>query len=90
MIVNPERELQDAILAAWRFAAQAHLGQTLPDGDLPYVVHVGSVAMEVMAAHALEPLAAPDPLQVLHSAREGIWISVSVPKTACSRSMSSS
>ena len=59
MTANHEGDLQDATLAAWRYAAQAHLGQTLPDGDLPYVVHVGTVAMEVMAAHALDPLADP-------------------------------
>lgn len=57
---KPANDLQDAILAAWRFAAQAHLGQTLPDGDLPYVIHIGTVAMEVLATHAMEPLANPN------------------------------
>lgn len=40
---------------AWHFAAQAHAGQTMPGGsDLPYLVHIGSVALEVMAALAAE------------------------------------
>ena len=50
---------QEAWLRAWRFAAQAHAGQTLPDGDLPYIVHLGAVSMEVLVAHQLEPLARP-------------------------------
>jgi (p)ppGpp synthase/HD superfamily hydrolase len=37
----------DAWLAAWRFAADAHQGQLVPGSQLPYVVHVGAVAMEV-------------------------------------------
>lgn len=52
-------ELQEAWLRAWRFAARAHAGQTLPDGELPYVVHLGAVAMEVLVAHQLEPLGRP-------------------------------
>lgn len=39
---------------AWRFAAQAHAGQTMPDSDLPYLVHIGSVTLEVTAALAAE------------------------------------
>ncbi|NVB38151.1 bifunctional (p)ppGpp synthetase/guanosine-3',5'-bis(diphosphate) 3'-pyrophosphohydrolase [Pseudenhygromyxa sp. WMMC2535] len=41
----------DAWLQAWRFAAAAHQGQQVPDSDLPYLVHIGAVAMEV--SHAL-------------------------------------
>lgn len=40
----------DAWLAAWRFAADAHQGQHVPGSGLPYVVHVGAVAMEVANA----------------------------------------
>lgn len=43
--------LQDAWLAAWKFAAAAHRNQKIPGQDLPYVVHLGAVAMEVMVAH---------------------------------------
>jgi (p)ppGpp synthase/HD superfamily hydrolase len=53
-------ELQEAWLRAWRFAARAHAGQTLPDGDLPYLVHLGAVAMEVLVAHQLQPFARPE------------------------------
>lgn len=42
----------DAYPAAWRFAAEVHHGQKFPDTELPYILHVGQVAMEVMAAIA--------------------------------------
>lgn len=51
---------QETYLAAWRFAAAAHRQQKLPGTDLPYVVHIGAVAMEVIAACAVEPVAMPD------------------------------
>jgi (p)ppGpp synthase/HD superfamily hydrolase len=35
---------------AWHFAAKAHLGQTVPGSELPYIVHVGNVALVVMTA----------------------------------------
>ncbi|MEZ4637991.1 MAG: hypothetical protein R2856_24030 [Caldilineaceae bacterium] len=41
---------QEKYLAAWLFAAEAHGVQTVPGTALPYVVHVGAVAMEVTAA----------------------------------------
>lgn len=55
----------DAWLETWRFAADAHQGQSLPGSALPYVVHVGAVAMEVCSAITLraqqgEPVAQPD------------------------------
>ena len=40
---------QDAYLKALDFAAKAHLGQTIPGGEVPYTVHLCQVAMEVMA-----------------------------------------
>jgi (p)ppGpp synthase/HD superfamily hydrolase len=53
MPLNP-----DAVVAALTFAAKHHLGQTVsgPAG-LPYLLHVGSVAMEVVAALSSEPAA---------------------------------
>ncbi len=39
---------------AYRFAARAHLGQPMPESDLPYLVHVGSVTAEVIAALRVE------------------------------------
>lgn len=40
----------DLYYNALRFAAAAHRGQTLPGTNLPYLVHLSNVAMEVMAA----------------------------------------
>lgn len=42
--------LQDLVLEAWNYAAVAHGDQCVPGSDLPYLRHVGSVAMEVMSA----------------------------------------
>lgn len=55
----------DAWLEAWAFAARAHHGQPFPGSELPYVVHVAAVAMEVSHAIALRavgahPVAEPD------------------------------
>ncbi len=44
---------QDLYLKAWNFACQAHSGQTLPGSDIPYINHIGTVAMEVLAAISL-------------------------------------
>ena len=33
-----------AYIEALHFAAAAHAGQTMPNGDLPYLVHVVTVA----------------------------------------------
>ena len=41
---------QDLYLAALHFAADRHRGQLVPSSERPYVVHVTSVAMEVVAA----------------------------------------
>lgn len=52
---SPDRYLQAA-----RFAARAHLTQKYPGSELPYLLHVTTVAAEVMAALAREPAALPD------------------------------
>jgi len=41
---------QDGYAQAYQFAAQAHNGQTVPGTNLPYLMHVSLVSMEVMAA----------------------------------------
>ncbi len=41
---------QDQFLKAWNFASSIHNGQTLPGSDIPYINHIGLVAMEAMAA----------------------------------------
>jgi (p)ppGpp synthase/HD superfamily hydrolase len=48
---------QEDYIHAYRFAAQAHQGQKFPGTDLPYLVHLGFVAMEVIAALRIEPQA---------------------------------
>ncbi len=46
----------DRYVAALEFAAQRHLTQKIPGSDLPYVVHVTSVAAEVIAGLATTPV----------------------------------
>jgi (p)ppGpp synthase/HD superfamily hydrolase len=50
----------DLYLDAIRFAAERHAGQLVPGSALPYMVHIASVAAEVMGALAREPCARPD------------------------------
>ncbi len=50
----------DRYVVALRFAAARHRGQLVPGTDLPYLVHVASVAAEVLAAIAAEPVDDPD------------------------------
>lgn len=45
---------QDSYIKAYRFAAQAHRGQMVPGTDLPYIMHLSFVCMEVIAALNLE------------------------------------
>lgn len=42
--------LQTAYQRAIRFAARQHQGQLIPGSELPYVVHLSNVAMEILAA----------------------------------------
>lgn len=49
-------DLADIMQAAWDFAACAHVRQFVPGSDLPYLKHLGSVAMEILAAHQIEPI----------------------------------
>jgi len=50
----------DRYVAALRFAAERHRGQLVPDSDLPYLLHVTSVAGEVIAALPATPGADAD------------------------------
>ena len=45
---------QDVYAKAYRFAADVHNGQLLPGTELPYIVHVTLVAMEIVAAFQYE------------------------------------
>ena len=44
----------DEYIRTYRFAANAHLGQLMPDSVLPYIVHVSLVTMEIIAALQVE------------------------------------
>ncbi|HUS29322.1 MAG TPA: HD domain-containing protein [Kofleriaceae bacterium] len=50
----------DRYVAAMRFAAERHLAQKEPGSELPYLVHIVSVAAEVIAALPTTTLADPD------------------------------
>jgi (p)ppGpp synthase/HD superfamily hydrolase len=41
---------QESYIEAYRFAADAHRGQLVPGTDLPYLMHLSFVSMEVIAA----------------------------------------
>ncbi len=43
-------------LAAWHFAEEVHNAQRVFGTDLPYLKHLGMVAMEVFSAHAIAPV----------------------------------
>ncbi len=45
---------QDRFIAAYKFAATAHNGMKYNGTDLPYLLHISLVSMEVMAALAAE------------------------------------
>jgi (p)ppGpp synthase/HD superfamily hydrolase len=45
-----KRWSQEGYIKACRFAAQAHRGQTVPGTDLPYLMHLNFVSMEIIAA----------------------------------------
>jgi (p)ppGpp synthase/HD superfamily hydrolase len=46
---------QDTYIKAYRYAAEAHNGQKMPGTDLPYIMHVSLVSMEVLAALQADP-----------------------------------
>ena len=50
----PSKWSQEKYVAALKYAAAAHSGQKVPGSDLPYVVHVAMVAMEIIAALQIE------------------------------------
>ncbi len=68
----------DLYLAAARFAAEVHQGQTVPGTDLPYLLHLAAVCAEVMAAVSAEPEQNPDlavQCALLHDAMEDADVS---------------
>lgn len=51
---------RELYLKALRFAAEAHGDQKIPGTDLPYVIHLSNVCMEVMYAASLNETENPD------------------------------
>ncbi|PSB58682.1 HD domain-containing protein [Chamaesiphon polymorphus] len=45
---------RELYIKACQFAAQAHLGQLVPGSDLPYLLHLNLVSMEILAALGAE------------------------------------
>jgi guanosine-3',5'-bis(diphosphate) 3'-pyrophosphohydrolase len=62
MIVNTWH--QDKYLEAWNFASTIHNGQMIPGSDIPYINHLGLVAMEATAAIANKNINNPNLLIV--------------------------
>jgi len=60
-----------------KFAAEAHKDQRMPGTDLPYVVHVSLVAMEILAALAAEEVDRPNlavQCALLHDCLEDTYV----------------
>ena len=43
---------QDVVIKAWNFASKIHNGQKIQDSGLPYINHIGNVAMEILGTIA--------------------------------------
>lgn len=71
---------QETTIKAWNFASTAHNGQCVPGTEIPYINHIGLVAMEAMAAIARSTdIASPDLLvscALLHDTIEDTNVSV--------------
>ena len=68
---------RDKYFKALKFVAEAHTGQLVPGTDMPYVVHVSLVAMEIIAALAEEPVEKPNlavQCALLHDCLEDTYI----------------
>jgi (p)ppGpp synthase/HD superfamily hydrolase len=70
---------QDLYIKAYQYAAKAHNGQLLPGSDLPYIVHLSLVSMEIMAALTVDAQNLDGNLAIqcalLHDAMEDAGIS---------------
>ena len=68
---------QDKYIKSWNFASVAHNGQVVPGTDIPYVNHIGLVAMEAMSAITYDSnIEEPDLLiqcALLHDVIEVAW-----------------
>jgi (p)ppGpp synthase/HD superfamily hydrolase len=50
----PSNWSQELYIKAYRFAAYAHQGQIYPGTDLPYIMHLSFVSMEILGALTIE------------------------------------
>jgi (p)ppGpp synthase/HD superfamily hydrolase len=50
----PSNWSQELYIATYRFAAQAHQGQIYPGTELPYIMHLSFVSMEILNALSVE------------------------------------
>lgn len=55
-VLIPNRRIwsQESYARAYRFAAEAHKGQVFPGTDLPYIMHISLVSMEIIACLEVE------------------------------------
>jgi (p)ppGpp synthase/HD superfamily hydrolase len=53
---------QDKYIKAWNYASAVHNGQLVPGTDIPYINHIGLVAMEAMAAIVHNTKITPNPI----------------------------
>jgi len=51
---------QEMYIKAWNFTSQAHKKQFMPKSDVPYINHIGLVAMEVITAVGHKQITNPD------------------------------
>jgi len=66
-------------MKAYRFAAGAHRWQRVPGTNLPYIMHLSFVAMEILAAASVEDLGDTDlavQCALLHDVLEDTWVRV--------------
>ncbi|MBU7586833.1 MAG: bifunctional (p)ppGpp synthetase/guanosine-3',5'-bis(diphosphate) 3'-pyrophosphohydrolase [Nostoc sp. TH1S01] len=52
--INPQNWSQESYIKAYKFAAIAHQNQKMPGSELPYIMHLSFVSMELIAALSLE------------------------------------
>jgi (p)ppGpp synthase/HD superfamily hydrolase len=52
--IIPQNWSQESYIKAYEFAAIAHQNQKMPGSDIPYIMHLSCVSMEVIAALSVE------------------------------------
>ncbi|MBD2297158.1 HD domain-containing protein [Nostoc sp. FACHB-190] len=82
--INPKNWSQESYIKAYKFAAIAHHNQTIPGSELPYIMHLSFVSMELIAALNVEKVANADlaiQCAVLHDTIEDSGITFEQIKT---------